>query len=57
MSDKGPGIEQRAWSALLVLAGICFAAYLIQRWVLPLLPVGLALVTLWTLFRLLFRRR
>lgn len=57
MSDKGPGFEQRAWSALLVLAGICFAAYLIQRWVVPLLPVALALLTLWTLFRLLFRRR
>jgi Flp pilus assembly protein TadB len=57
VSDKGPGIERRAWSALLVLAGICLAGYLIQRWVLPLLPVAFALLTLWTLFRLLFRRR
>lgn len=57
MSDKGPGIERRAWSALLLLAGICCSGYLIQRWVVPLLPIALALLMLWTIFRLLFRRR
>ena len=56
MSDKGPGIERRAWSALFVLGGICLVAYGIQKWVVPLLPIVISLVTLGTIFRLLFRR-
>jgi len=57
MSDKGPGIVQRAWNALLWLAAVCFIGHLIQLWVMPLLPVVFAVLVLLTLIRLFFRRR
>jgi hypothetical protein len=57
MSDKGPGIVQRAWNALLLLAAICLVGHLIQLWVMPLLPVVFAVLVLLTLLRLLFGRR
>ena len=57
MSDKGPGIEQRAWRALLLLGAISYSAYLIQRWVVPLLPIVFVCLVLLALLRLFFRRR
>ena len=50
-------MEQRAWSALLLLIAIGYGAHLIERWLVPLLPVVFAVLVLLTLIRLLFGRR
>jgi hypothetical protein len=50
-------MEQRAWSALLLLVAIGYGAHLIQRWLASLLPTVFVLLALLALVRLFFRRR
>ena len=50
-------MEQRVWSALLLLVAISYAAHLIQRWLVPLLPIVFVCLVLLALLRLFFRRR
>lgn len=57
MNDKGPDLQRRAWSVAVALIVIGYGAHLIERWLVPLLPVVFVVLALLTLFRLLFRRR
>jgi hypothetical protein len=57
MSEEKPGLAKRAIEAVSLLAAVAFGARVVWVLLQPLVPILLAVLTLYVMYVLLFRRR